>query len=273
LQPLRNNNDYFNQYIGNPDLKPSFTNSFNVQHSSYNFLKDFQFSQSINIRTTSNAITNNRIINLDSGKTVTQPINTNGNISLNLYGGIGFKIKKLDLRFYTGPRLSYNKYAGIINNKKSFSKTFTPGTYISLYKSKERKYDFSIRDEFSYNSNTTSQNDTKIHYNSNTLYVNATVYYKKVWSIISDLQLSTQQKTLQFTDNLNYTQWGARLQRTFHNNEFTAYISVHDILNQNVGIDRNFYSNTYTETINDRLKRYFMVGFTWDFKNKASKAK
>ena len=29
LQPLRNNNDYFNQYIGNPDLKPSFTNSLN----------------------------------------------------------------------------------------------------------------------------------------------------------------------------------------------------------------------------------------------------
>ncbi|HEV2831609.1 MAG TPA: outer membrane beta-barrel family protein [Hanamia sp.] len=273
LQPLRNNNDYFNQYIGNPDLKPSFTNSFNVQHSSYNFLKDFQFYQYINVRTTSNAITNNRVINVDSGKTVTQPINTNGNISLNLSGGISFKIKKLDLRFYTGPRLSYNKYAGIINNQKSFSKTITPGTYVSLYKSKEKKYDLSIRDEFSYNSNTTSQNDTKIHYNTNTLYVNATVYYKKVWSIISDLQLSTRQKTLQFTDNLNSTQWGARLQRTFHNNEFTAYISVHDILNQNVGIDRNFYGNTYTETINDRLKRYFMVGFTWDFKNKASKAK
>ena len=30
LQPLRNNNDYFNQYIGNPQLKPSFTNSFNL---------------------------------------------------------------------------------------------------------------------------------------------------------------------------------------------------------------------------------------------------
>ena len=30
LQPLRNNNDYFNQYIGNPNLKPSFSNSFNI---------------------------------------------------------------------------------------------------------------------------------------------------------------------------------------------------------------------------------------------------
>src|SRR6185312_13432986 len=74
LQPLRNNNDYFNQYIGNPDLKPSFTNSFNLSHNSYNFLKDIFTYQSLNIRATSNAITNNRIINVDSGKTITQPI-------------------------------------------------------------------------------------------------------------------------------------------------------------------------------------------------------
>jgi hypothetical protein len=30
LQPLRNNNDQFNQFLGNPNLKPSFTNNFNI---------------------------------------------------------------------------------------------------------------------------------------------------------------------------------------------------------------------------------------------------
>ena len=82
LQPLRNNNDYFNQYIGNPNLKPSFTNSFNISHNSYNFIKDIFTYQSLNVRVTGNSITNNRIINIDSGKTVSQPINTNGNISV-----------------------------------------------------------------------------------------------------------------------------------------------------------------------------------------------
>ncbi|MDQ6843351.1 MAG: TonB-dependent receptor family protein, partial [Bacteroidota bacterium] len=73
LQPLRNNNDYFNQYIGNPNLKPSFTNSFNLSHNSYNFLKDIWMYQQLNVRLTENSITNNRIINIDSGKTITQP--------------------------------------------------------------------------------------------------------------------------------------------------------------------------------------------------------
>ena len=273
LQPLRNNNDYFNQYIGNPDLKPSFTNSFNLSHNGYNFLKDLYTYQGLNVRLTSNSITNNRIINLDSGKTVTQPINTNGNISLNFYSGIGFKIKKIDTRFNFGPRISYNKYADIINGQKSFSKTFSPGLNMWVSKSKEKKYDFSISDQFEYNSNVTSQNDTKIHYNTNTLYLNATVYYKKVWSLLTDLQVFSRQKTSQFTSNLNSNQWGARLQRTFKDNEFTAYISVHDILNDNIGIEQNFYSNTYTQVINDRLKRYFLIGFEWDFKNKSAKPK
>lgn len=271
LQPLRNNNDYFNQYIGNPNLKPSFTNSFNVWHNSYNFLKDMGTYQGLYVRAISNSITSNRIINVDSGKTTTQPINTNGNILVNFYGGFGFKIKKIDTRFNLSPQLSYTKSADIINSKKSFSKTITPGINLWISKQKEKKYDFSIWDQFNYNANKTSQNDTKIHFNTNTMSFNGTLYVKKVWSLLTDLQVYSRQKTIQFNSNLNSTQWGARLQRTFKNNEFTAYISVHDILNQNIGIDRTFYSNTYTEVTNDRLKRYFLIGFAWDFKNKAPK--
>ncbi len=272
LQPLRNNNDYFNQYIGNPDLKPSFTNSFNLSHNSYNFLKDLWMYQSLNMVLTNNSITNNRIIDLDSGKTITQPINTDGNISVNLWTGFGFKIKKLDTRFNIGPSLNYSEYADIINSKKSISKTVGPGVSFWLSKSKEKKYDLSIENQFSYNSNTTSQNDTKIHYSSNQFSVNATIYVKKVWSIVSDYQYYYRQKTLQYDNQIDNHILNARLQRTFKNNEFTAYFAVRDILNQNIGVERNFYGNTYSEVINDRLKRYFLVGFTWDFKNKSSAA-
>ena len=271
LQPLRNNNDYYNQYIGNPDLKPSFTNSINISHNSYNFLKEFYTYQSFYVRMVDNSITNSRTINIDSGKTITQPINTNGNISMNLYGGFGVKLKKLDLRLNVGPSLSYNKYADIINNKKSFSETFAPGGSIGLSKSKEKKYDVYLQNYFTYNSNTTSQNNTKIHYISNTLSVNATIYVKKVWSLINEYEFNSRQKTFRTDNNLNTHILNARLQKTFKNNEFTAYFTVRDILNQNIGISRNFSGNTYTEVRNDRLKRYFMVGFTWDFKNKGSK--
>jgi hypothetical protein len=273
LQPLRNNNDYFNQYIGNPQLKPSFTNAFNLSHSGYNFIKDLWSYQSFDVRVTSNSITNSRTINIDSGKTITQPVNTNGNISINFWSGIGLKLKKLDTRINFNPQLGYNKYADLINGSKSFSKNLNTGIQVWLSKSKEKKYDVSLGNEFNYNSNTTSQNSTKIHFNTNTFSFNGTVYLKKVWSIINDYQFYSRQTTLQFDNDINTHIWNVRLQRTFKKDEFTAYFTVRDILNQNIGIQRNFYSNTYSEVRNDRLRRYFLLGFTWDFKNRATQSK
>ncbi len=268
LQPLRNNNDFFNEYIGNPDLKPSFTNSFNLSHNSYNFIKDIYTYASLSARVTSNSITNNRAIDINSGKIISQPVNTSGNVSINLYTGGGFKIKKLNTRVNLNPNISYNKYADVINSKLSFSRIINSGLSVGLYKSKEKKYDISFNNNFSYNSNTTSQNDTKIHYFINTIYFNSTFYIDTVWSINTNYEFYSRQKTLQFNTGINTHLINARLQRTFKKDEFTAYISVRDLLNQNVGIQRNFYGNTYSEVINDRLKRYFLVGFTWNFKNK-----
>ncbi len=272
LQPLRDNNDYFNQYIGNPNLKPSFTNNFSVSHNTYNFLKEIWSYQSLSLRTISNSITNNRTINLDSGKTTTQPINTNGNISLNFYGGIGIKLKKLDLRVGLNPNISYSKFADVINSKTSFSQTLNSGLSIYLSKSKDKKYDFSLSENFNNNRNTTSQNSTIKKFNTNNVRLDGTVYYKKVWSISTDYNFFSRQKTVDFQNNLTNQIWNARMQRTFKKDEFTAYIMVRDILNQNIGIERSFYGNTLSEERNDRLKRYWMMGFTWNFKNKAAKA-
>src|SRR6185503_2103280 len=127
LQPLRNNNDYFNQVIGNPDLKPSFRQSINIWHNNYNFLKDLWMYQSICASVTDNAITNNSMINLDSGKTISQPINVNGNYNVGFYGGVGFKVKKIDTRFDFSPSLSLNRFANVVNGEKSYSKTAAPG--------------------------------------------------------------------------------------------------------------------------------------------------
>lgn len=273
LQPLRNNNDYYNQYIGNPDLKPSFSNSFNISHNGYDFIKDRWTYQSLNVNFVNNSITNSRTINIDSGKTVSQPINTNGNYFVNFWSGIGFKSKKLNTRFNINPNVNFSRRADVVNGKYNYSKTLSAGMQVYISKSKDKKYDVSLSNDFTYNSNNSTQYTSKINYYTNRVSADATIYIKKVWSISSDFNFYSRQKTPQFNTNLNNQLWNARAQRTFKKDEFTAYVLVRDILNQNVGIQRNFYSNTLTEESNDRLKRYFMVGFTWNFKNKSAKAK
>jgi len=268
LQPLPNNTLQFEQYIGNADLKPSFSNQFNINHNSYNFLKDMWMYQGLNFRFTSNAITNS--ITYDStGKSISQPINTDGNFSAGFWGGGGFKSKKLDMRFNFGPNFNFNKSVQVINGITSFSKTLNAGMNLWINKMKDKKYDFNIGNEIGYNVNEASQNGVKTRYTTYVGNIDATVYYKKVWSIQSDYNYSYRGR-VGGADPFNNQLWNARLQRTFNNNQFTAYVRVRDILNQNVGLERSFWQNSLTETRNERLKRYWMVGFTWDFKNKGA---
>ncbi len=272
LQPLRNNNDYFNQYIGNPDLKQSFTHQFNLSHNSYNFIKDLWTYQSLNFRTTANAITNSIFVSTDSGKTVTQPINTSGNYSINFWSGLGFKIKKAGIQMNLNPNFTFNRFADVVNGRTTFAKNLNGGLNLWMNKSKDKKYDIALSNDFNYNRNVTTQNARINSFFTNTVNLNATVFYKKVWSLNSEYNFFARQKTEQFTDNLTNHLWNARVQRTFRDNEFTLYFLIRDILNQNIGIDRSFNGINSYETVNQRLQRFWMLGFAWDFKNKGPKA-
>ncbi len=273
LQPITNNDNPLLQYLGNPDLKPSFNHSFNVSHNSYNFLKERWMYQSIYANVRSNSITNNRVIDKTTGITTIQPINTDGNISLGLWSGLGLKLKKLNMRVNLNPGFNFSRYADIINSNKYFTENLSGSLQASVSKSKDKKYDVTLSNAYTINSNKSSISPDKISFSTNTLSADATVYYKKVWSINTDYNYYYREKTSALQKSLNNNLWNAKLQRTFKDNEFTAYFIVRDILNQNIGITRNFSGNTFTEERNDRLKRYFMLGFTWDFKNKAPKAK
>ena len=279
LQPLRNNNDQFNQYIGNPNLKQSFNNSFGISNNSYNFLKEQWKYVSLNASFTSNAITNNRDINPATGYTVIQPINTNGNMNIGMWSGIGMKLKKPDIRIGFNPNFNYSKFADVINGNTNYTRNLNAGISLNVSKSKDKKYDVNVRNDYNYNRNKNSisfnagKSGNVSYFSTNTFSAEATIYYKKVWSVNSDYDFYYRQKTSEFSQDLNNHLWNAKLQRTFKKNEFTAYLQVRDLLNQNIGVDRSFNGVTYREERNDRLKRYWMLGFTWDFKNKAPKAK
>lgn len=271
LQPLQNNNDLFNQYIGNPDLKPSFANNININHNGYNFLKEMWNYQSLNITFTNNSITNSKIFDPFTGKTITQPVNTNGNINVNLWTGVGFKLKKTKIDIEFNPNANYSRFNDIINGIKSSSKTISGGINLTVRKSIADKYDLSANNDFNYNYNTNAQTNTSNSFKTNKLSLNATFYYKKVWSIISDFEYFSREKLPGQTDNLNVNMLNLKLQKTFKNKEYTLYAQVRDLLNQNTGIDRNYYGNTFSEERNQRLRRYFMIGFSWDFKNNNKK--
>lgn len=285
LQPLRNSTNLFNQFIGNPDLKPSFTNSINIGFNSYDFISGVYKYMSLYTRTTQNAIINKQLIDATTGKRINQPVNVDGNYSIGFWSGFGRKLKKLNLDVDINPNFNYSRSAAIVNNVSSYTKSLSMGGGIGFRRMVDKKYEFRIADELNYNQNKNSIDGKGNHFSTNTLNFEGTVYYKKVWSLKTDYNYYSRQKTKftgqdinnQLTNpsgtDLNTQIWNATLLRTFKKNEFTVYLKVRDILNQNVDIQKNFYNKTYTETENQRLKRYFLLGFKWDFMNKNTSTK
>lgn len=273
LQPLTNITDKYSQYIGNPDLKQSFVHNFNINHNSYNFLKERWMYQGLYGNLTQNSITNNRIIDPVTGFTTTTPINTNGNVSMGFYGGSGLKLKKADLRLDFNLSANYSKFADYINSQKSNSENMNTGLRVGVGRWKDKKYNLWVNNNISVNSNKNAQASGRNTFYSNELSAEAGLFYKKVWSINTDYNYYYRGKVNENDKPINNHMWNARLQRTFKKDVFTTYIQVRDILNQNIGISRNYYGNTYSEQRDQRLKRYWMVGFAWNFKNKAPKAK
>ena len=273
LQKILNNNDPLNVYIGNPTLKQSFRQDISLSHNSYNFLNEMWTYQSVNFSSTDNAITNSTQID-QSGKITTQPINTNGNYSINSWMGIGKKIKKWQVDLNGNISFNYSQFREMVNGSLNNSTNSSTMLSLTLNKSKEKKYDFSVENDVGFNSNKSSvYNNSSVKYNTYTIDCNAAVYIHKDWKISSDFEYNYRQKTNDFSNDVNNNLWNAQLLRNFHHDEFTAYFSIKDILNQNIGLDRSMYGNTLTEVKNERLKRYWMVGFTWNFKNKAPKSK
>ncbi len=271
LQPLIDNSNVFYQQIGNPNLQPTFTNSFNVSHNSYNFIKDMWTYQSLNFNVENNAISSAENVSFPA-KTTSQAINVNGNYNLNLYAGLGFKVKKIDTRFNVNTNIGSNRFISFRNGFKNISNNTNAGLSFYISKSKDKKYDLGMSLGGDFNAQKATLGNIKTNFLTNRIGFDGTVYYKKVWSINSNVEYFTRQKT----ENLKAISnglWNAKLQRTFKKDEFTFYVLVRDILNQNRGIDRDFGFNTFTETRNERLQRYWMVGFTWNFKNKAATKK
>jgi hypothetical protein len=268
LQPLRNNTDFFNQNVGNPDLKPSFINNINITHNGYNFIKNKWFFQSININFTQNAITNNRVIDPFTGATVSKPINTDGNISAVAWMGLGSKHKKTAIQYQLNTNINYSRFADVINSNLSFAKTTGVGISLSLTKSKANQYDFSLSESFNYNLNRNAQSAGTNRFTTNTVNASALIYYKKTWSLGTEYEFYATGRINERLDPVNFHIVDMKLQRSFFKNELTVYVKIKDLFNENTGVDRSYFGNTFTEERNQRLRRYFMLGLSWDFKNR-----
>ncbi len=268
IQPVRVNTDPLNITIGNPDLKPSFTNRISSWYNSYKVLSGQSIYIGGSYSTTSNPIINNTMTD-SAGRSIYQSINLNGKQTANfyLYGGYNQKIKFLDVNAGSNINANGNTYYSITNGALNKTQSYTYGISGRLSKYKEKKYDVSLSAGPTY---TRSQSSLQTAVNNNGTGFNAdgnfSVYLPKKFQISTDGNFQYQGKTASFNQDFKRFIVNASLIKSFFKDDgLKLSISGNDLLNQNVGFSRSATSTFLTQSTYTTIRRYFMFSIIYDF--------
>jgi hypothetical protein len=266
IQPVFTNDDPLNISVGNPNLKPSFQNNFNLNFFDFKMLSERNIWTGINYNFTQNAITTKDYID-SLGRRIYQSVNANGNRSFSAYMGYGFKIKKIGTRLDFNGNINNSRYVNIVNNNLNVTNSgnYTFGIYLS--KEKEKKFSINFWGNATYTNSTSSiQSDVKTKYWTFELNPSFDVYLPKKFQIHSDANFSFRQKLNAFDPNTNVILWNAWIGKKFLKNDaLLIKASANDILDQNIGFNRTYTSNYISQNTYTTIRRYFLLSVVWNF--------
>lgn len=266
LQPLRNNTDPLSIYVGNPDLKVGFNHNFGINFSDFKVLKGRYIFGNANFSILENAITNQSIVD-EFGKTTYTPVNVNGNSNYFFWAAwnSGQGDKKMNIEIQ--PRGSGGRSVNFINGQKNTNSYAELEFTVRMRYSVNEKYNWSLGPNLGRNTSKSSLRPTADN-NYWTYGGRADGYIRlfKNWELSSDVEATLRQKTSAFSQSANVILWNAELSRKFGKaKSLKLGFVAHDILNQNIGLNRVINSNFISEERYDRLAQYFLLNISWTF--------
>lgn len=263
LQPIVDNSDPLNVYIGNPDLRPEYTHGFNIHFMSFDQFTFTNIFGMVDARYSTNKITNQRTID-ESFRQSIMPINVENDFDMRGYLGFGTPLRFIKSKININTNINYNRGILFVNTIENITNRFNAGVEIKLDNRKKEIIDAAIGANYKYNqtkySESTEQNQDFLN---TTYFAELSVQMGKSFSFSSifDYQLYSGES---FGNEQSIALWEASLTAYFLKNRKGRLIfSVFDLLNQNVGINRNSSLNYIEEARIQSLGRYFMLTFAY----------
>lgn len=266
IQPIADNTNTQSIPVGNPDLKPSFTNSLNILYNNFNFEKFRSLFVFANLSQTFNAFGNNTTTiesGENKGKLAVIPINVDGVYQASLGSSLGLPVikdNKLNLNIDLSG--SYARGVNFTNSIDNITNDFSVTNKYRLVTSMD-KLDLSAGIGGSINRATYSAQPRQ-----NTTYYTLNPTIDVSYMFPGEIRLAVDANYYQNTGrgeafDVNYTIMNGYMSKQFFKNRGTFKLSVNDILNQSQGIARTSSNNTITDLRYNVLRRYFMFSFTY----------
>ncbi|MEM9024063.1 MAG: outer membrane beta-barrel protein, partial [Bacteroidota bacterium] len=262
-QPVVDNSNPLQVYVGNPDLKAAYAHSLRLRYMAFSQFTFSSFFATLNATYTSNSITNTVAIDSQLVQ-LTQPVNVDRDINVNTYVAYSTPIRPLKVKINVRPSLVYNRSILFVNAVENNSDRLVSSVNFSVDNRKKEDIDIRVGAKFSHNLTNYSENtDLNQTFFTSNYYTDLVFNLSDRWTLSStfDYTVYTGQA---FADNEAIPVWQGSVSRfLFNDKRGELKLSVFDILDQNQGFSRNSTFNYIEEQRSNALGRYYLVSFTY----------
>lgn len=270
LAPVRDNTNPNNIYIGNPDLRPSYTHSVNLNHNIYQALKQQYFFSGLYASYTQNAMSNN-ITYLPDGRTISQSVNVDDNFYAGFYFGGGIPVFKQFLKIEPSLNGNYSNTESFINSQLNNTKNLSASAGLNFEIDRD-SIGFELGGELTYNNPTSTIN----FFNNQPYYTydfSASFFIDLPWKMSFETDADYQINSNRGTGyNINIFLLDFTLSKRFTEREnWILSFELNDALNQNTIASRVVRNNVIIDNQSTIISRYWLAKLTWKFNNTKTK--
>ena len=271
LLPITDDSDPLNISSGNPELKPSFTQSFNWRYNDF-FQSHYQFIfASLRFSTTQNAVANMVKYDPVTGGRTSRPENINGNWNIN--GNVTYNVA-IDTAGYfninTSTEASYANNVGYIdiNRDGNVSKMTTKSTTLSerlgaSYRNDWLEVELNGAVRYNRNSNALQQNSNLNTWAFNYGF-NTTMQMPWGMQFTTSLNMSSRRGYSDAAANTNELIWNAQLSQSFLKGKpLSVRLEFYDILHQQSNFSRAINAMSRNDNEYNSINSYVMLRATY----------
>lgn len=267
LLDIIDDSDPLNITMGNPGLKPSFTNSLRVFYNTY--IQDHQraIMANLNYSNTRNSISNMVTYDEQTGGRTTRPENINGN--WNLSGAFMFNTAIDSVGMWTVntfTNVRYNNYVGYLaldrlsSSRKNTTRTMMVGEQLTAA-FRNSWLEISLDGSFNY---THTRNLLQSQSNMDTWEFAyggyASVYLPWGMSLATDLHQNSRRGYADRAMNTNELVWNLQLSQSFlKGNALTVSLQLYDILKNQSNFSRTINAMQRSDTRYNSINSYAML--------------
>lgn len=264
LQPLPDNSNPLYVKEGNPGLKQEFIHTLRVTSSMVDLVKNRNLFAFITLQETQNKIVSHDRIN-KLGIDSVMPVNVNGVINLNGHISYGMPVRFLKGMFDISSDAYYYQGKQFVNGAANRINTLTLGPQLRLGINPAEKLTISFTGSIQLSHTRYSLPSTQP-----AKWMIQVYGTEAGWQLPHGLLLATEldyRITHQYGRGEIKTRvplWHAAISKQLlHFNRGELKLSVNDLLNRNLAINRSANQNYVEDTRTNNLRRFFLLSFTY----------